>query len=322
MDDRDSEKNYVLIIGSSNMDLSVYIPRLPKPGETVTGGTFRQFLGGKGANQAVASVRSGAKTYFIGKIGKDNFGDQMLFQLTKEGIDMSHVIRDTEHPSGVAFIIIDENGENMISVAPGSNFFLTKSEIIQNKELIKSAKSLVVQMEIPLETIEEIFNIASKGNVIKILNPAPLKQIPKALLKKIDIIVPNEGELLRLNSFLEFSEIKEEGKNKIIQASNNISSLGVKYIITTLGAKGCVIYERETNKVIEIPTVKVRAIDSVGAGDCFNGVLASKLCKGESLINAVTYATVAASIKVTRRGAQEGMPYSGEIEEHFKKFKK
>jgi ribokinase len=320
MDDINPEKNYVLIIGSSNMDLNVYVPRLPKPGETVTGGIFRQFLGGKGANQAVASVRSGAKTFFIGKIGKDNFGDQMLSQLTKEGIDMSYVIRDVEHHSGVAFIIIDENGENMISVAPGSNFYLNKSEIIQNAEIIKSAKSLVVQMEIPLETIEEVFNIASKGKVIKILNPAPLKHIPKTLLKKIDIIIPNEGELIRLNSLLGFPEINKTAIDKIIQASKNISDLGVKCIITTLGSKGCVIYEGEKKNLTEIPTIKVKAIDTVGAGDCFNGVLASNLCKGESLVHAVKYATLAASIKVTRRGAQEGMPYSAEIEEQYKKF--
>ena len=130
------EINYVLIIGSSNMDLNIYSEKLPKLGETVTGGTFKQFLGGKGANQAVASVRSGSKTIFIGKIGRDAFGDQMVSQLTKEGIDISHIVRDSQEASGVAFIMIDKNGENMISVAPGANFRLTPSEIRSKSEII------------------------------------------------------------------------------------------------------------------------------------------------------------------------------------------
>ena len=318
MNKKDFKDGYVLIIGSSNMDLNIYSQRLPKPGETVTGGTFQQFLGGKGANQAVASVRSGAKTIFIGKIGTDAFGDQMISRLTKEGIDMSNVIRDNEHPSGVAFIMIDESGENMISVAPGANFHLSKSDVIENSEIIKNASSLVVQMEIPIETIEEIFKIASEGNVIKILNPAPLKSIPKNVLKNLDIVIPNEGELYRLHSLLELPEVKTEGKDKIVQASKDIVEFGINFVITTLGSKGCLIYDRNNDEVTEIPAIKVKAVDTVGAGDCFNGVLASKLCKGESVKNAVKYATAAASIAVTRKGAQESMPYAEEIEEQFK----
>ena len=318
MNKKDFKDGYVLIIGSSNMDLNIYSQRLPKPGETVTGGTFQQFLGGKGANQAVASVRSGAKTIFIGKIGTDAFGDQMISRLTKEGIDMSNVIRDNEHPSGVAFIMIDESGENMISVAPGANFHLSKSDVIKNSEIIKNASSLVVQMEIPIETIEEIFKIASQGNVIKILNPAPLKSIPKNVLKNLDIVIPNEGELYRLHSLLELPEVKTEGKDKIVQASKDIVEFGINFVITTLGSKGCLIYDKNNDEVTEIPAIKVKAVDTVGAGDCFNGVLASKLCKGESVKNAVKYATAAASIAVTRKGAQESMPYAEEIEEQFK----
>ena len=134
------EKDYTLIIGSSNMDLNIYSERLPKPGETVTEGFFKQFLGGKGANQAVAAVRAGAKTIFIGKIGKDVFGDQMITRLTEEGIDITHVIRDSEVPSGLAFIMIDKNGENMISVAPGANARLSPMEILNKSEIIKNAK--------------------------------------------------------------------------------------------------------------------------------------------------------------------------------------
>ncbi len=312
---------YVLIIGSSNMDLNIYSKRFPNPGETVTGGTFKQFLGGKGANQAVASVRSGVSTIFIGKIGIDTFGEQMISQLTAEGINTEHIFRDPQEHSGVAFIIIDENGKNMISVAPGVNFKLTLEEIKLKANIIKNAKSLVVQMEIPIETIIEIFNIASKGDVIKILNPAPLKPIPLSILKKIDIIIPNEGELFRLYSLLELKGLSGEGKQKILQASKDIYNLGPKIIITTLGNKGCVIYDGKKDKIIDISAPKVKAVDTVGAGDCFIGVLASKLSKGETIVNAVKYATVAASIAVTRKGAQESMPFLNEIEEKIKNLK-
>lgn len=314
------KKGYVLVIGSSNMDLNIYSERLPKPGETVTGGIFKQFLGGKGANQAVASVRAGAKTIFIGKIGNDFFGDQMVSRLTKEGIDKSHIIKDAQEASGVAFIMIDNNGENMISVAPGANARLNPLEIQAKSDIIKKAKVLVVQMELSIETIEEIYKIASQGNVIKILNPAPLKPIPISVLKNIDIIIPNEGELFRLHSLLEFKQLSGTQKEKIIQASKEIASLGIKIVITTLGSKGCLIVEND--EVIEISAFKVEAIDTVGAGDCFNGVLASKLCQGETLLNAVKHATAAASIAVTRKGAQESMPFIHEIDEQFKKFKK
>jgi ribokinase len=275
--------NYVLIIGSSNMDLNIYSERFPNPGETVTGGIFKQYLGGKGANQAVAAVRSGANTIFIGKVGMDSFGNQMVSQLAGEGIDVSHIIRDSEEKSGVAFILIDNKGENMISVAPGANFKLSVEEIKTRADIIKKASSLVVQMEIPMETIEEIFKIASQGDVIKILNPAPLKPIPLKVLEHVDIIIPNEGELYRLYSFLNQSELTGDGKLKILQASRNIAKLGIKYVITTLGNKGSLIYLGAEDKSIEIGTPKVNAIDTVGAGDCFIGVLASKLSQGESI---------------------------------------
>jgi len=322
MEEINPKNGYVLIIGSSNMDLNIYIERFPKPGETVTGGTFKQFLGGKGANQAVAAIRSGAKTIFVGKIGKDLFGDQMISHLTEEGIEMSYVIRDASLSSGVAFILINNDGENMISVAPGANLHLTKSDIVKTAEIIQNAKILVVQMEIPVKTIEEIYKIASQGEVIKILNPAPLKPIPINTLKNIDIIIPNEGELYRLHSLLGFKELEGDVRKRIIHASKDITNLGVKIVITTLGSRGSLVYDGETHQIIEIPAYKVNAIDTVGAGDCFNGVLASKLCMGEKIINAVKYATSAASIAVTRKGAQDSMPYLSEINHRFEEFNK
>jgi ribokinase len=303
------------------MDLNIYSQRFPKPGETVTGGIFKQFLGGKGANQAVASVRSGSKTIFIGKVGVDTFGEEMLSQLRKEGVNIEHIIRDPHESSGVAFILIDETGENMISVAPGANFKLTPEEVQADSDIIKNAKCLLVQMEIPIETIESIFKIAAQGEVTKILNPAPLKPIDLSILSNIDIIIPNEGELLQLHSLLKFEELIGNNKEKIIQASKHISRLGIKTIITTLGKKGCIIYDAEEDISTEVPAFKVEAIDTVGAGDCFNGVVASKLCKGENILTSVKYATAAASIAITRQGAQASMPYLNEIEDRFKLYK-
>ena len=311
---------YVLIIGSSNIDMNIYSERLPRKGETVTGGIFKQFLGGKGANQAVASIRSGSNTIFIAKIGKDSFGDEMISQFIEEGIIVDHIIRDEKEASGIAFILIDKNGENMISVAPGANAKLCTQDIEKNEDIIKNATVIVVQMEIPMETIQKIFQIASKGTSIKILNPAPLKPIPRELLHQIDIIIPNEGELFQLHSLLNLKEISENGDNKILHASKDLVNLGVNTVITTLGNKGSILYQSDEKKIIKIPAYKVKAVDTVGAGDCFNGVLASKLSQGENLINAVKYATAASSIAVTRNGAQDSMPFAQEIQDRFNKI--
>ncbi|MHA1413059.1 MAG: ribokinase [Promethearchaeota archaeon] len=312
--------NYVLVVGSSNMDLNIYIERFPNPGETITGGTFKQFLGGKGANQSVASVRAGAKTIFIGKIGMDSFGDKMISQLSSEGVIMDHVIRDPREHSGVAFILIDKNGENMISVAPGANAKLMPEEIEKKHDLIEKASVILVQMEIPVNTIETIFKIASSGKSIKILNPAPLKQLPKKLFQMIDILIPNEGELHELNSLYGFKLKTDEKEKKLIEAAKNLSTLGINHVITTLGAKGALIYDKQRDEFIKIPSFKVKAVDTVGAGDCFNGVLACKLSQGINVVNAVKYAIAAASIAVTRKGAQASMPNSNEIEKKYEMF--
>jgi ribokinase len=300
------------------MDLNIYSERFPDLGETITGGTFKQYLGGKGANQSVAAVRSGAKTVFIGKIGEDSFGDQMISSLSKEGIKTDYIIRDTKEASGVAFILINKDGDNKITVAPGANFKLTPEEIKSNGDIIKNSYCVLVQMEIPMNVIKEIFDIASEGNVIKILNPAPLKPIPLEILEKVDIIIPNEGELYQLYSFLTKEELTEEGIQKVVKVSKFLSKLGIKCIITTLGSRGSIVYLSSEDKVIEIPTLKVIAVDTVGAGDCFIGVFASFLSKGEIITKAVKLASIAASIAVTRKGAQNSMPYLYEIDEKMK----
>ena len=310
--------NFVLVIGSSNVDLNIYLKKLPTQGETVTGGKFRQYLGGKGANQSVASVRSGSKTVFIAKVGTDIYGEQMISQLAKEGINTDYMVHDISESSGIAFIMVDEKGENIISVAPGANAKLTPDDIRKNSELIKNAKIIVVQMEIPIDTIEEIFEIASQGDAIKILNPAPLKYLSPRILRNIDIIVPNEGELYGLHSSLNLGDLPLDLNQKLKKASRDISKTGINTLITTLGSRGSFIFQADTNKFIHIPSLDVHAIDTVGAGDCFIGVLASMVNQGETIINAVKYASAAASIAVTREGAQASMPYKEELNVKFK----
>ncbi len=312
-----NEGKYVLVVGSSNMDLNMYSKRFPTPGETVTGGTFTQSFGGKGANQAVASIRSGSNTVFIGKVGNDTFGTQMLEHLANEGIDTSGVILDPDIVSGVAIILIDSKGQNMISVAPGANKKLVKEDLKDATDIIENATVVILQMEIRLEVIREIFGIASEKKVISILNPAPFKEIPLEVLKKVDIITPNENELYKLHNSLGFKEQQENLHEKISKVANDLHTCGINTIIVTLGNKGCFVSDRKNGEQYHVSAIQVSAIDAVGAGDCFNGVLASRLSKGDNLRTATRYANVAASIAVTRTGAQSSMPFWNEIEKKF-----
>jgi ribokinase len=312
-----NEKNYVLVVGSSNMDLNMYSIRFPKPGETVTGGKFTQSFGGKGANQAVASIRSGSKTVFISKVGNDNFGNQMLEQLANEGINTTGVIIDPEAATGVAMILIDSTGQNMISVAPGANKKLGEGDLKGIIDIILNATVVILQMEIQMEVIQKIISITSEKRIISILNPAPFKEIPLEVLKKVDIITPNENELLKLHKSLGFKESNEISNENLPKMANDLHSRGIKNIVVTLGNKGCYVSDGNTGEQSQISAFDVDAIDAVGAGDCFNGVLASRLSKGDKLQIAAQYANVAASIAVTRSGAQSSMPSQDEIEEKY-----
>ena len=248
-----NKENYVLIVGSSNMDLNIYSKRFPKPGETVTGGTFRQSFGGKGANQAVASIRSGSNTCFIGKVGDDTFGPQMLENLTKEGVNSSGVIIDSKVASGVAIILIDSTGQNMISVAPGANSKLALEDLKDANKIIENATVVMLQMEIPMEVIRDIFNKASRNNAITILNPAPFKEIPLEVLKQISIITPNENELFQLHSSLRFNEHEKD----ISKVANDLYGCGINSIIVTLGDKGCFVSEGNNGQQFHVSAIKV-----------------------------------------------------------------
>lgn len=299
------DKPTIVIIGSSNTDMVIKSPHLPAPGETILGGTFFMNAGGKGANQAVAAARLGGQVSFIAKVGRDIFGKEAVQLFKKEGIDVSAVLKDKKFPSGVALITVDDKGENCISVAPGANAALTPANIKKFKQKIESALILLMQLETPLETIDFAASHALKNNVKVILNPAPACPLPDDLLSKISVITPNEKEAEMLTG-IPVSDIASAEQAAIV-----LNKKGIATVIITLGSKGALLFDENHATLLE--TIKVDAIDTTAAGDVFNGALAVALSEDKSMQDAVRFACKAASISVTRLGAQASAPYLYEI---------
>ena len=298
--------NHITVIGSSNTDMVIKTSKLPAPGETILGGDFFMNAGGKGANQAVAAARLGGKVSFIAKTGDDVFGKQarQLFEI--ENINTNNLVIDADHPSGVALITVDAHGENCIVVAPGSNSYLTQNDIDLALEEILSSTLILMQLEIPLETVIYVANIAYKAGKKIILNPAPAAKISDDLLSKLYMITPNETEAELI------SGIAVTDTESAILAAQNLSERGVKVVIITLGSKGALLYTGDEARVIESP--KVEAVDTTAAGDVFNGAIAVAISEGMELDEAIKFACKAAAISVTRMGAQSSAPYRKEIE--------
>jgi ribokinase len=295
----------ILVIGSSNTDMVIKTEKLPVPGETILGGTFLLNPGGKGANQAVAAERLGGKVTFVAKRGNDLFGNQTVGLLMREGIDTQYIIKDPELPSGVALITVDSNGENSIVVAPGSNGNLVPPDI--PTEIFEHAKFeiLLLQLEIPLSTVEYAAVNASESGIKVILNPAPACKLPEKLLKNIWLITPNETEAELLTGIV-ISDILSAEK-----AADTLLELGIKNVIITMGEAGAFIKSSEYTGMID--GVRVIPVDTTAAGDVFNGALAVAISEGKELEDAVIFANKAASISVTRMGAQASAPYRHEI---------
>ncbi len=298
--------NHITVIGSSNTDMVIKTSKLPAPGETILGGDFFMNAGGKGANQAVAAARLGGKVSFIAKTGDDVFGKQarQLFEI--ENINTNNLVIDADHPSGVALITVDAHGENCIVVAPGSNSYLTQNDIDLALEEILSSTLILMQLEIPLETVIYVANIAYKAGKKIILNPAPAAKISDDLLSKLYMITPNETEAELI------SGIAVTDTESAILAAQNLYERGVKVVIITLGSKGALLYTGDEARVIESP--KVEAVDTTAAGDVFNGAIAVAISEGMELDEAIKFACKAAAISVTRMGAQSSAPYRKEIE--------
>lgn len=299
----------IAVIGSLNMDLVSYCKRVPDVGETLFGEKFVQNPGGKGANQAVAIAKQGENISFFGKVGNDSFGKELKNSLKKVGVKVEN-IEEESISTGIAKILVEATGNNRILVIPGANFLVDKEYIDRKKNEILKADIIVLQFEIPLETVEYIVEVCKEKTII--LNPAPAKKIPDSILKNIDYLIPNESELGIL------AQMKSDNIENIKKAYEKIEEKGVKNLITTLGDKG-VLYKKN-GKLEEIPSYKVKAIDTTAAGDSFIGGFVSGLSRGESLEAAIDRGMKTASIAVTREGAQKAIPTKEEVE-NFKGVK-
>jgi ribokinase len=290
----------VVVVGSSNMDLVVKSSRIPVVGETILGGDFIMVPGGKGANQAVAAAKLGARVCFVAKLGDDLFGRQSLDNFKKEGLDTTHVTLSAEAPSGVALIMVDDAGNNVIVVAPGANARLTAEEVKKAESDIASSGAVVAQLEVPLDTVAFAGQLAQVAGVPFVLDPAPARRLPAELLKIVDVLTPNETEAQILTGI----EVHDEPSARA--AAEKLLSTGVKTVILTMGAQGFLLVDRD--KVEFVTARQVDAVDSTAAGDAFTGSLAVGMAQGKSISEAALLANHVAALSVTRMGAQPSMP--------------
>ncbi len=294
----------IIVVGSANTDMVVKIDKHPLPGETRLGGDFFMNAGGKGANQAVAAARLGGKVAFVAKVGNDIFGKQTLDGLTNEQIDTSHVFIDETAPSGTALIIVNAEGENSIVVASGANAKLSVDDVSSIAELTDTA-FILMQLETPIETIAAVINTARKNGIHVILNPAPAQQLSNTILEGLFLIVPNESEASILTG-ITVTDLETASK-----AADVLLQKGVSHVIITLGKQGA--YFKSSFKELLIPAPIVTAIDTTAAGDTFCGALTVALSEGKDWEDAIRFAIAAASLSVTRLGAQSSVPFRNEI---------
>ncbi len=299
-------KPKIAVVGSFNTDLTVFTPRMPVPGETILGGPYYTGPGGKGANQAVAAARLGAQVSMVVKLGQDYYGDQALENLIQEGIDTRGVIRTTDTHTGVAFIVVDQQGENMIVVASGANAQLTPADIDGVRDVITGADIILLQLEIPMETVAYTAALAHAAGVTVLLNPAPAQPLALDLLAHVDYLTPNESEA-QLISGLPVADVAGAEA-----AARWLTAQGVRTPVITLGAKGALACGAEG--FMHVPGRKVEVVDTTGAGDAFNGALAVALGEGKDLAAAVAFANTAAALQVTQRGTAPAMPRREAVE--------
>ncbi|PWU09564.1 MAG: ribokinase [Verrucomicrobia bacterium] len=299
-------KTAILVLGSANMDLTVKVPRIPKAGETVLGGGFVSTAGGKGANQAVSAARAGGNVVFIGRVGRDAFGNQTIAGFEAEGIRTNFIFRDRRSASGVALILVGKDGQNQIAVAPGANANLTPSDIKRASTAFRGAAIFLTQLETPLQTAQAGVELACANGIPVILNPAPARALPRRLLSKVWILTPNETEAELLTG------IAVKDNSSATRAAEQLLARGAQNVIITLGAKGAFV---RGDGVCQLITAhRMKAVDTTAAGDVFNGALAVALAEGKPLIDAARFANAAAAISVGRPGAQASAPTRREIE--------
>ena len=295
----------IVVVGSSNTDMIIKTPRIPKPGETILGGAFLTAAGGKGANQAVAAARAGGNVTFVARVGEDIFGDQSIKGFQNDNIDIKYIKRDKTQPSGVALIFVDEKGENSIAVASGANAKNSPDDVLEAEEAIISADVLLMQLETPLGTIAAAASIAKKAKVKIILNPAPACQLDDSLLSMLSIITPNETEAELLTG------IHVTDSQSAEEAAEALLSHGPECVIITLGSKGAFLKTKDEAETI--CGFNVNAVDTTAAGDVFNGALSVAIAEGKTLKDAISFANAAAALSVTKLGAQPSAPTRDEI---------
>ncbi|MDO4168945.1 MAG: ribokinase [Lachnospiraceae bacterium] len=297
--------NRIVILGSMNMDLCTELKSVPKIGETILGDNFSCSIGGKGANQAVASARMGSDTVFLGKTGEDDFGKRIISTLHKEGINVEHIEREEDIPTGMANVFRIAN-DNCIVVNTGANQKVDADYIIRHKDVLENTDVVLAQLEVPTKSVLELFKIAKEKHIKTILNPAPFREDMFELLEYVDIMTPNKTEFIDI---CQYNEIEVSDIQKSLQEWDrrfpNVQA------IVTLGAEGVAWIENGNTRLLSAE--KVQAIDTTGAGDTFNGILASSLSLGNQLEESIRLASRGASISVTKKGAQAGIPYKEDI---------
>lgn len=304
-------ENKLCVFGSFFEDLCGRGPYLPKPGETLIGSNFTYGPGGKGSNQAVAAKRAGADVTMITKIGRDPYGELILKFYEQEGIIKEYIFIDQDNPTGIALILVDENtAENVILVVPGACHNITKENVKSVEHVISKSSMLMTQLEVNIDATYEAIDIAFKNHVPVILNPAPAQKLPEDIYKKIDYITPNETEAEILTG------IKTDTMENIKKAAEWLFDKGIKNVVITLGKTG--VYIKTANHERLIPSFSVKAIDTTGAGDSFNGCLAVALLEGKDVFEAARFAQAGAALSVTRLGTALSMAYRDEINSFLK----
>ncbi|MCJ8008683.1 ribokinase [Lederbergia wuyishanensis] len=285
----------IVVVGSINMDLVTTTETIPKKGETLIGEKFQMNPGGKGANQAVAAARLGVPVHMIGCVGDDSFGKDLVQHLIENGVNTSNV-EPVTYITGTATIIVS-NQDNRIIVTPGANNYVTADFVEKNREVIANSDILILQLEVPLEAVQKAAKIAKENDVLVILNPAPIRELPDSLIELVDYITPNEHEVQLLLKNRNIDEIKNK-------------------LILTQGSRGVVFYKNE--KEVHLPAHSIKVVDTTGAGDSFNGGLAAALSKGLSIEEACRFGNAVAALSTTKMGAQTGMPTEAEVNQFLK----
>ena len=302
----------VVVLGSTNWDISMHLPKLPAPGETVGGGRLHSCLGGKGANQAVACHRAGVPTQFVSCVGSDTIAPQALEALLNTGLAVDHVTQIPDSQTGTACIFVDQQGENCIGLTAGANGLVGADQINQVNGLLTDAAVLLLQLEVPIAAVEESAKMAKEQGIKVILNPAPASaELPEALWSYVDVLTPNRGELSLL------SGLPTDTDDQLLTAAKHMLQLGVSALVITLGEQGALLVGGDGDESTQFPSHSVEVVDTTAAGDTFNGYLAAFLALVWNFERAIPRAIEAAALSVTSAGAIPSIPSVDEVNNFF-----